>query len=157
MYKDILPLLPKNYENTLDIVQDCLSDNQICAVLSSPDYHSANKIILDNLMERAIETGTHLNVFDQLEELAKSSDHQEQLLEIIKELRTGKFNGCMFYDCWYKIIKHLCMVVNHMAKKEITLFSNKQVEGKLGIWSLKSSEIVLVENVVRIAYCIQVQ
>jgi len=103
-YKDILQLMPKDYENTLDIVQESLSDDQICAVLSSSDYYCANKIILDNLLERAMKTGNNLNLFDQLEELAKLSDNQEQFVDVIKELRAGKFIRCMYY-CKCMIIR----------------------------------------------------
>ena len=101
-YKDVLQLLPKDYENTLDIVQDSLTDDQICAVLGSPDYHCANKVILDSLMEKAMERGNNLNIFDQLEELARLSDDQEQLVSIIRELRAGKFKCkilCFIKEC----------------------------------------------------------
>ena len=41
--------------NTLDILQDHLNDDCICVVLSSPDVETANKLMLDCLIESHIE------------------------------------------------------------------------------------------------------
>jgi len=108
-YKEILQLLPKDYEKTLDAVQDSLTDDQICAILSSTDCHCANKMILDSLTERAVKEGSSFDIFGQLEELAKLSDNEVQLVAIITELqsvRAGKVlliyvsrNVCG-YICW---------------------------------------------------------
>ena len=53
----ILKYLPDDYMNTLDILQDHLNDDCICAVLSSPDINveTANKLMLDCLIESHIE------------------------------------------------------------------------------------------------------
>ena len=53
----ILKYLPDDFMNTLDILQDHLSDDCICAVLRSSDIdiETANKLMLDCLIESHIE------------------------------------------------------------------------------------------------------
>ena len=51
----VLKYLPNDFWNTLDKLQDHLNDECICAVLNSSDAETANKLMLDCLIENHIE------------------------------------------------------------------------------------------------------
>ena len=88
-YDDIVQSLPHNYEETLQAVQDHLSDSQICDVLSSPNYTSANKILLSYLVEKVKYAADVLNFCNQLEKITPLLSDNQSLVSIISELRTG--------------------------------------------------------------------
>ena len=87
----ILQCLPVDYEKTLQAVQDYLSDEQICIVLSSSDYSSANKVMLDYLLVKMNCTGNLLEFCDQLEKILPLSTDEGLLTSIIAEFRRGTY------------------------------------------------------------------
>ena len=86
-YHNILHLMPTDYEITVGKLQNYLSDDQICAILSSDNYSDANKIILGCLIERMNQKEELLDLCDQLENISGSRD----LCKIISEIRSGKW------------------------------------------------------------------
>lgn len=86
-YSVILQSLPSDYEKTLDIVQDDLTDDQICDVLTSADYATANKIILNCLIEKVKYAADIVGLCDQLEKIIANPG---TLAEIIREFKASK-------------------------------------------------------------------
>ena len=84
-YHTILHFMPDDYETTVGILQSCITDDQICAVLGSSNSAIANKLILDSLIERISCREEMLDLCDQLENITESHD----LKVIINELRLG--------------------------------------------------------------------
>ena len=84
-YHSILHLLPDEYELTVGKLLDYISDDKICAILSSGNSAIANKIILDCLIERITCKEELLDLCHQLENVAPSHD----LKVIIDEIRFG--------------------------------------------------------------------
>ena len=84
-YHAILHLMPHDYELTVGKLQNNLSDDQICAILSSSSSNTANKIILDCLIERISHREELLDLCDQLEIITTSND----LRIIVNEIRSG--------------------------------------------------------------------
>ena len=79
--------MPDDYELTAGKLVNCISDDQICAVLSSSNSTVANKIILDCLIERMRCREELLDLCDQLESISTSQD----LSTVLNEIRFGKF------------------------------------------------------------------
>jgi len=77
--------MPDDYELTVGKLQNYISDDQICAILSSSNSTVANKIILDFLIERISCREELLDLCDQLENITTSHD----LKTVINELRLG--------------------------------------------------------------------
>ncbi|XP_065885277.1 uncharacterized protein [Dysidea avara] len=88
-YDDIVQSLPSNYEKTLQVVQDHLTDDQICDVLATPNYTIANKTILNCLMEKVKCEGDVLEFCNQLENISSLLPDHGSLFSIISELRTA--------------------------------------------------------------------
>ena len=86
-YDVIVQSLPSDYEKTLQVVQDHLTDDQICDVLTTPNYTIANKTILNCLMEKVKCTADVVKFCDQLERI--SALLPDSRIPIINELRTG--------------------------------------------------------------------
>ena len=86
-YRTILQCLPTDYEGTLQVMQDYLTDEDI--VLSNSDYSSANKAILDALMRKMSHTGNLLEFCDQLEKIMSLLNDTEVLSNIISEFRAS--------------------------------------------------------------------
>ena len=63
-YHAILQLMPDNYEQSVGKLQNYISDDQICMILSSSNSTTANKIILDCLIERMNCRGDLLDLCD---------------------------------------------------------------------------------------------
>ena len=84
-YHAILYLMPDDYELTVGILQNYISDDQICSILSSSNSTAANKIILDCLIERMSSREHLLDLCDQLENITTS--HNMKI--VINELRLG--------------------------------------------------------------------
>ena len=97
-YDDIVQSLPSNYEKTLQVVQDHLTDDQICDVLATPNYTIANKTILNCLMEKVKCEGDVLEFCNQLENISSLLPDHGSLFSIISELRTG-LNTVYVYAC----------------------------------------------------------
>ena len=84
-YHTILHLMPDEYELTVGKLQNCIGDDQICAILSSSNSTSANKIILDCLIERINYKEELLDLCHQLEIITTSHD----MNIVINEIRLG--------------------------------------------------------------------
>ena len=85
-YHTILHSMPGDYELTVGKLVNYISDDQICAILSSSSHSTiANKIILDCLIERMSCKEELLDLCDQLENITASHD----LKIVINELRLG--------------------------------------------------------------------
>ena len=82
-YHNILDLMPDNYELTIGKLQNCISFDQICVVLSGNNCTVANKLILDYLIERMSCREDLLDLCDQLESITTSHD----MKIVINELR----------------------------------------------------------------------
>ena len=78
--------MPDNYEQSIGKLQNYISDDQICMILSSSNSTTANKMILDCLIERMNSREELLDLCDQLETI--STSHQLNML--ISEIRSGK-------------------------------------------------------------------
>ena len=88
-YDVIVQSLPSDYEKTLQVVQDNLTDDQICDVLTSPNYTIANKTILNYLMEKVKCTANIAEFCDLLEKITSLLPDPGILITIVNELRTG--------------------------------------------------------------------
>ncbi|XP_065885289.1 uncharacterized protein [Dysidea avara] len=88
-YDDIVQSLPSDYEKTLQVVQDHLTDDQICDVLTTPNYTIANKTILNCLMEKVKCEGDVLEFCNHLEKITSLLACPGSLLETATELRTA--------------------------------------------------------------------
>ncbi|XP_065894140.1 uncharacterized protein [Dysidea avara] len=83
-YHTILQLMPDKYEQSVGKLQNYISDYQICMILSSSNSTTANKIILDCLIERMSCREELLDLCDQLETITTS----HQLMIVISEIRS---------------------------------------------------------------------
>ena len=77
--------MPDEYELTVGKLQDYISVDQICAILSSSNSISANKIILDCLIERMSCREELFDLCYQLESITTSHD----MKIVINEIRLG--------------------------------------------------------------------
>ena len=89
LYKEILKCFPKESLQSLEKLQDALSNDQICAVLNCSNSHSANKMILDCLIDKM---KFREDVFDLCDQLDKLTDVTPDLKYLTDELRKGYFN-----------------------------------------------------------------
>ena len=79
--------MPDNYEQSVGKLQNYISDDQICMILSSSNSTTANKIILDCLIERMSCREELLDLCDQLETISAS----HQMMMVVSQIRSG---GC---------------------------------------------------------------
>ena len=84
-YHTILCLMPDEYELSIGILVNYISDDQIGTILSSSNASVANKLILDCLIERISCKEELLDLCDQLESIITS----HELNIIINEIRQG--------------------------------------------------------------------
>ena len=84
-YHAIIRLMPEEYEITVGKLQNNISDDKICVILNSSNSTTANKIILDCLIEGVNCREELLDLCDQLEIVTTSQD----MKIIIKEIRLG--------------------------------------------------------------------
>ena len=78
--------MPENYEQSVGKLQNYISNDQICMILSSSNSSTANKMILDCLIGRMSCREELLDLCDQLETI--STSHQLNML--ISEIRSGE-------------------------------------------------------------------
>jgi len=71
-YRNILQMMPDNYELSVEKLQNYISDDRICMILSSSNSTTANKIILDCLIERMSRREDLLDLCNQLETISTS-------------------------------------------------------------------------------------
>ena len=83
---EILKCFPKDSLQSLAKLQDVLSDDQICAILNCSDSHTANKMILDCLINKMNCKEDVFNLCDQLNRL---TDISPNLTNLISKLRKG--------------------------------------------------------------------
>ena len=86
-YHSILHLMPEEYELTVGQLQKYVSEDTICAILSSSSSLEANRMILDCLVDRLSSSADLLDFCDQLENV--SPLHEMKIL--IKQIRSGGF------------------------------------------------------------------
>ena len=84
-YHNILHLMPDDYELTVGKLQNYISFDQICVILSSSNSTIANKLILDYLIERMSCREELLDLCDQLESITTSHD----MKSVINDIRLG--------------------------------------------------------------------
>ena len=77
--------MPDEYELTVGKLQNYISVDQICSILSSSNSTRANKIILDCLIERMNYKEELLDLCHQLENITTSHD----MKIVINEIRLG--------------------------------------------------------------------
>ena len=77
--------MPDDYELTVGKLQNNISVDQICAILSSSNSTSANKILLDCLIEGMSNKEELLDLCFQLENITTSHD----MKVVINEIRLG--------------------------------------------------------------------
>ena len=87
----ILQCLPTDYEKTLQVLQDHLTDEQICCVLSNSDHASANRAILNCLTENLNCSENLLEFCDHIEKILPLSNDQGPLTSVITEVRTSTY------------------------------------------------------------------
>lgn len=81
----LLDNMPENYESSLACLQQILSDEQICDILSGPEARSCNQKILTCLIERVSCEEDVLDLCSNLEKIMGSP----ALVSIVEELRKG--------------------------------------------------------------------
>ncbi|XP_065883621.1 uncharacterized protein [Dysidea avara] len=86
-YDAILQSLPIDYEKTLQAIQDHLTDEQMCSVLSNSNYTSANKVILNCLVENMSSRGNLLLLCEYLQKIVPLSHDPESLTSTLNVLR----------------------------------------------------------------------
>ena len=87
-YRTVLQLMPDNYEQSVGKLQNYISDDQICMILSSSNSTTANKKILDCLIERMSCREDLLDLCNQLE-IISTSDLSKIL---INGARSGEYD-----------------------------------------------------------------
>ena len=95
-YSTIIQLMPYDYEQSVGKLQNYISDDQICMILSSSNSTTANRIILDCLIERMSCREEVLDLCDQLTSIATS----DQLKAVIHEIKSGENVMCKVLECY---------------------------------------------------------
>ena len=85
-YEEILKCFPEDFLQSLQKLQDKLSDDQICNILDCSSSHTANKMILDDLIDHIKCKEDLLDLCDQLDRL---TDISPGLHHHIDEIRQG--------------------------------------------------------------------
>jgi len=84
-YIDILNSMPEDYGQTLHILQNYISVDQISNILDCPDHVISNRMILDCLVEKLLHCKNDLlSLCHQLSRINSSA-----LLLLINEIRKG--------------------------------------------------------------------
>jgi len=78
--------MPDDFEKSLGRLQNYLTDDQICVILSSNNSLSANKIMLDYLIARINNESELLDFCDQLQAITSEQD----MTDLINLMRQGK-------------------------------------------------------------------
>ena len=78
--------MPADYEQSIGRLQNHFTDEQICTILYCSSCTTANKLILDCLIERMSCKEDQLDFCAQLEKIAAASN---ELKIIIQEIRSG--------------------------------------------------------------------
>ena len=84
-YRDILQLMPDEYEHSVAKLQSQFSDDHICNILSSSNCKVANNTLLNCLVEKLSIKEDLLDLCDQLEKVTSSHD----MTAIISDIKSG--------------------------------------------------------------------
>jgi len=90
LYSNILQCLPTNYERTLEELLRCFNDEQICQILSTDNHNTANKTILDFLIDHYKEKRNLSELCDRLEKIMNILPEPGELVVILCDLRAGE-------------------------------------------------------------------
>ena len=82
----LLDNMPENFESSLACLQQILTDDQICDILSVPEARACNQKILSCLIELVHCEEDVLDLCSHLEKIMGS----QALVSIVEELRKGK-------------------------------------------------------------------
>lgn len=86
-YSAILRSFPDEFSQTLDNLQDDLTPDCICEILSDEaNSKLANKKMLDCMIAKVSSKEGLLDLFDQLERVSNASD----MTTVVSQLRTGE-------------------------------------------------------------------
>ena len=80
--------MPPDYEQSIGRLQNHFSDEQICTILYCSSHTTANKLMLDCLIERMSCKEDQLDFCDQLEKIVAASSNELKI--IIQEIRSGE-------------------------------------------------------------------
>ena len=116
-YDAILQSMPIDYERTLQVLQDSLTDEQICAILNTSGYSSANKKILDCMIERMSHTGDLLHLCDQLEQIMTASSDSTTVATVISQLKASKHSNLIINID----ISHVIIIINFVKRPGTSL------------------------------------
>ena len=92
--------MPDNYKQSIVKLQNYVSDDQMCMILSSSSSTAANKMILDCLIGRMNSRENLLDLCDQLQVINKSY----QLMTIISDIRFGENCFETLFDTYETIL-----------------------------------------------------
>ena len=84
-YSALLQSFPMEYLSTVDCLQDYLTDDCLCVVVSCTDASVANKMILDCMVSKLNSKEDLLDFFDQVEKITGTHN----LGSVVNELRQG--------------------------------------------------------------------
>ena len=79
--------MPDDYELTVGKLQNCITFDHICSILSSGNCTIANKMILDCLIEKMKCKKDLLDLCDTLEHITTS----EESKTVINQIRIGEY------------------------------------------------------------------
>jgi len=105
-YRNILQSFPEDHQQTLGKLQDSLTDQQMSEVLDCTDSDSANKMMLDYLINNIKCREDILDFCDQLDKLTYSLS----LLHVVNELRNGMQDFSLSYNMSIIILFIYCRV-----------------------------------------------
>ena len=88
LVRNLMMSMPKNYKKTVKDLQHYLTNEEISDVLASPDFMTANKIIITCLLKTY---GQHLSSFLSILELIKDVP---ALTAVINHFKKSKFLVC---------------------------------------------------------------
>ena len=77
--------MPKDYGQTLNVLQQDITDDEMASILEIDDHDLANRKILNCLIQKMKNRVQMLDLCDQLEKVITSQD----LKTIIDEIKTG--------------------------------------------------------------------
>ena len=86
----IVAALPSSYRETLLLLQDKFTDQQISMIMDSPDYYAANKLILNYLLERVRCKDDVIELCEFLSSASLLLPDSSHLVEIVAEIKTGE-------------------------------------------------------------------
>lgn len=96
-YHTIIELMPENYQETAQALINFISDDQICSILCCSNSTTANKMILDCLIEKMSRREELFNLCDQLQRISTS----QQLKAVISEIRSSECFIPLKYVTYY--------------------------------------------------------